>query len=634
MDLDMESWNRGDACRHDMQWCADCKPRRRPAPRPAPPLRTPAAGDRRERSALRSERSSWTRAEADRTEDRPTLREERLPWTLPYDLRPWQVKALTAWEQASCRGVVEAATGTGKTAVALDAARRLHDRHGFSLYVVVVVPTQALANQWANAFRTELAVPERYVGELHSGGMKNAHGSGQCVLVTVINSARTRLPAMVTDWTRTGRKVLVVIDECHRAGAEANATVLDTPAQYTLGLSATPERSDNAHEERVYPGIGNPVYRYDLLKALDEDVLAPLRSINLYVDFTRPEKVQWDENTRRLSEALDRLERDYPGITSGPQMWARVSDLARREDPGAQAVAALAAARKEILSGSGERARCIASLEEWLVRRGDRSIVFHETIASAERIAGDFERLGAKVSLDHSQLRDIDRQRGLKRFRDGFTPILVAVRSLDEGIDVPDASVAVIASGSTSRRQRIQRLGRILRRSEGKTATAFTILVRGTPEEARVGGADDDLLGPGRVVHHRWPGRSIDDAFKDASTYTPKRGKTRLDWIVTQDRDDSAFNRQQPRSKTERSSRDGYTAVAAQFSPNAWHSVAEVRVQSGMPPEEFDRLWPPVRKAFRGSLGGRADDASAIHGQEIEAVRRRWEQQRRSGRRR
>ena len=100
---------------------------------------------------------------------------------------------------------------------------------------------------------------------------------------------------------------------------------------------------------------------------------------------------------------------------------------------------------------------------------------------------------------------------------------MVAVRSLDEGVDVPEAEIAIIASGSRSKRQRIQRMGRVLRFVEGKQALCVSLLVRGTVEETVTGAGDARLVGPKRVRHHHYGRISAEVAFDPSSPsgYSP-----------------------------------------------------------------------------------------------------------------
>lgn len=554
------------------------------------------------------------------------------PWVLRFDPRPWQTAAIAAWVKANRRGVVEAATGTGKTAVALAAAEHLHGDVGDRLRMVIVVPSIPLARQWRREVERNLGIFPSWIGEHHSAAQVEWH-SDHRVLITVINSARERLAPALSAWRGQGGKTLLVVDECHRAGSEFNARIFNGDYDYALGLSATPERSDRGHEEYVYEGIGKPVYRYPLLNALDDGVLAPLRSINLYVDFTTSESGTWWELGERLGDAFRYLFQRYPALemASSDKLFKEIGRLARLKDPNALRIQKLLADRRELLAGAAERRRCLHAVLAWASRTGMRGLVFHETIAAAEECHQHLVHdVGIRARLDHSNLRPADRQLASDDFRRGTSPILVAVRSLDEGIDVPDASIAVIAAGSRSRRQRIQRLGRILRRSEAKQSIALSILVRGTPEESAVGGRDDELLGRSRVEHYRWPGVPVSDVIRgNGPRYTPARPAYTFEDLVTMMEiggwEPAMAGKQVPKATTPSAEAGGYSTHEVYFSPNAWHPVESVRDGIGVPPADFDELRRDIRRVFKGSLDpARVSDASIMHGSEIEAVRRQW----------
>lgn len=194
---------------------------------------------------------------------------------------------------AGRRGVVEAATGTGKTLVALGAIEELRRERGSYLRVVIVVPSKVLASQWRRELEHTLNVPPHVIGEQHSDVVTEFDPDRHLVLLTVVNTARANLRRVLGGWRRHNLTSLLIVDECHRSGSEFNARIFDGAYDFSLGLSATPERDDGGHLRHVYPGLGSPVYRYPLLDALDDGVLAPLRSVNLYVDFDRAERDRW-----------------------------------------------------------------------------------------------------------------------------------------------------------------------------------------------------------------------------------------------------------------------------------------------------------------------------------------------------
>lgn len=551
----------------------------------------------------------------------------RAPWTLSLELKPWQQAALEAWDKADRRGVIEAATGTGKTAVALGAIERLRSTFGSRLRVAIVVPTKVLARQWRDQLEGRLGIRHAEIGEQHSD-VASEWRSGHPVLVTVINSARSRLNPVLDHWRSHGTKVLLVVDECHRAGSEMNAAIFDGHYDFALGLSATPERDDWGHEIYVYEGLGRPVYRYPLLDALDDGVLAPLRSINLYVDFAADEQVRWQRLTEDLGSAIQSLMNFEPRLASVPDefFWREVKRLADQELPAAQRIVKLVAERKELLSTARARMACQTAILDWLAATGHRSIVFHETIPAATASHEYLKQLAVRSGIDHSQLDRATRESAMDGFRSERLQVLVAVRALDEGVDVPDASVAVIAAGSRSRRQRIQRFGRVLRPAAGKEAIVLSILVRGTPEEVAVGGRDASLVGVHRVQHHRWPGTPISNAtIGDASSYNPSKPEYTMEDLLTLTElgvwDSTMGTVTRPRPGQP----GGYQSVETEFAVNRWHPVDEVIAASGMPVDEFRRIWAAIRPVYlRGLDSEHAADPSVVHGTEVQAIRRRW----------
>lgn len=395
------------------------------------------------------------------------------PWTYVHALRPWQVTALAAWEQADHRGVVEAATGTGKTAVAFAAVQRLRVLHGENLRVAIVVPTKVLARQWRRALTSECGVPPYLIGDQYSSP-EVEWTPRHPVLITVLDTARTHLSEVIGAWK--DKPILLVVDECHRAGSESNARIFGMAATYTLGLSATPERDDGGHRKYVFPGLGGPVFRYPLLNALDDGVLAPLVSVNLYVDFTVSEQAQWDDLRHDIADAIRLLEHYHPELeTAGPEFLKIVTKLAEQEDPTAMRLMSRLTSRQKVLASAQGRVACQRKILEWLATVPQRALVLHETIRAAEASHRALKDANVTVALDHSQLPRQERDNEEATFRAGRARVYVAVRTLDEGVDVPDAAVAVIAAGSRSLRQRIQRFGRVLRYEKDKSAIVISV---------------------------------------------------------------------------------------------------------------------------------------------------------------
>ena len=327
------------------------------------------------------------------------------------------------------RGVASVVTGAGKTALALLICDELWREDG-DLRLVVIVPSVALLDQWVVALETELAISSSDIA-LFSGEGKAS--IARRANVAVINTARTLPRGLFAD----GRNFLVV-DECHRAGAPENARALSIPGACTLGLSATPVREfDDGFERYVEPALGPVIYEYDYVDAKRDGILSDFALHNFRIPLTAAEA--------RAYRSSD--------VKQTRRAWLAV-DSPRRT----------AAAVAIVESNVGAR------------------IVFHERVAAATEIARVLDGRGERVGLYHSHVSPTIRRRNLELFKLRQFTTLVTCRALDEGVNVPDASVAVIAASTRSTRQRIQRLGRVLRPAPGKDL-AVVATVYATEEE-------------------------------------------------------------------------------------------------------------------------------------------------------
>lgn len=407
-------------------------------------------------------------------------------------LRKWQGEALTAWVNAGYRGIVAAATGTGKTLFAVHAvARAPVDR------VVVVVPKRAIQDQWIRLFRSGLNVGPALLGTM--GGDTNNFRLDQRFVIAVIDSARRGLPEPVRYWQSNGETVMLVVDECHWAGSAQSQQMFSAPFDATLGLSATPERGDDGFDDLLVPNLGEVIYRYTLRQALDDKLLADLRSIHEYFSLSTHDKHEYARLSDRIISLRSQLE-GSEGLDPGPGWDARLSQLAVT-DASAQRLKNLLRDRSRLVSRSAERLEVVKSLAGRGLLSGMRTLVFNESVSQAEKVLTVLEESGLRCELEHSRLPSERRSAALKRFATGAVDALVAVRALDEGVDVPEADLALIVSGTLNARQRIQRIGRVVR-PKGRGATVYSVLARSTSEELDVGYRDDDLLGPDRVIRH------------------------------------------------------------------------------------------------------------------------------------
>lgn len=377
---------------------------------------------------------------------------EKSKWSLRFKPRTWQERALREWE-SGMRGVVSVVTGGGKTAFA-EMCMLSFREHFPSGRIIVLVPTITLLDQWVVSLREELGVSAPDIA-CYSSQEKSA--KPQRVNVLVINSAR-KLATKVAE----GADIFLVVDECHRAGSPANSLALQIAPKATLGLSATPEReSDDGFETRVSPALGKIIFTYGYAQARHDHVVSPFELVNVRVDFLPDEARKYAALTKRAAVELRRHE---------------------KEGGSDQKLRRILQARAAVSATAAMRIPVAVKLAEQL--RGKRTIVFHERIAAANKLLEIFNKREHCATIYHSHVGPSLRRDNLRLYRQGVFDVLVTCRALDEGMNVPETAVAIIASSTASERQRIQRLGRVLRPARGKThATILTIYVTDTEEK-------------------------------------------------------------------------------------------------------------------------------------------------------
>ena len=367
-----------------------------------------------------------------------------------YDLRSYQRDALDAWTDADRRGNLELPTGSGKTVVAIAAMAAL------STPTLVVVPTIDLLEQWRRELDAEFDVP---IGQFGGGEQRF-----EPITVSTYDSAYLKAEDV------GDRFGFVVFDEVHHLGGEGYqdiARLLAAPAR--LGLTATFERPDDAHEA-VADLVGPLVHRLSVDDLAGEH-LAPYDVKRVEVDLTPDERERYEANQETFTDYL---------ASSGIQMrsGSDYQELVKRSgnDPAAREALLAKERARRIMLGSEAK---VDALGDVLDRhRDDRVIVFTAHNDFAYRVAERF-----LVPVITHQTSASERKEILERFRDGRYSRVVSSNVLDEGVDVPEANVGVLCSGSGSEREFTQRLGRILRPRDGKTARLYELVSRDTAEE-------------------------------------------------------------------------------------------------------------------------------------------------------
>jgi superfamily II DNA or RNA helicase len=369
---------------------------------------------------------------------------------LHIEPRPYQQQAIEAWNRTGKRGVVVLPTGAGKTHVAQMAIELVKRQ------TLVVVPTIDLMNQWYDLMLGSFNVEVGLIG----GGY---YEIGAITITTYASAFRF----MERLGSRFG---LIVFDECHhlpgnvyRDGAELAI------APFRLGLTATPERADGG-EELLEPLIGPTVYRLEA-QQLAGDYLADYSVVRVRVELSADE--------RRAYEAARTVYRQFvtgQGIRmSGPGGWQQFIIASARSEAGRRAMLAY---RESKRIGLGAEAK-MRVLTDILHRHAhDRTLIFTADNETVYRIS---ERFLIPAITHETPIKE--RRAWLEAFNAGEVLALATSKVLNEGVNIPEAAVAVVLSGSGSAREHIQRLGRVLRKQPEKEAVLYEVISGETSEE-------------------------------------------------------------------------------------------------------------------------------------------------------
>jgi len=373
--------------------------------------------------------------------------------------RPYQNEALAAWKAAGGRGVVVLPTGAGKTLVAhmaIDLRRRS---------TLVVTPTLDLVRQWYDGLLATFGAPVGIIG----GGEYDLRP----LTVTTYDSAYLHMENL------GARFGLLVFDECHHLpSASYSLAARLAIAPFRMGLTATPERDTWATngQEAVDGGgdalaelIGPIVYRKDIV-SLSGDYLSSYETVRVVVDLSPAERAEY-----AAERALYRQFLDDNGISMGhPRGWTEFIIRSSRNADGRRAFDAYRRQRAIAFTAPAKLDYVERLLHQ---HRRDRAIIFTQDNATVHLVARRF----LLPAITH-QTRVSERSEILDGLAKGRYTAIATSKVLNEGVDVPEANVAIVMSGSGSVREHVQRLGRILRKRDGKQAILYELIAGSTSE--------------------------------------------------------------------------------------------------------------------------------------------------------
>ena len=481
-------------------------------------------------------------------------------------LYPWQEECLDAWFRYQGRGIVQVVTGAGKTLMALSAAHQLEKNGAAGLKVKIVVPKAFMVAQWTTAIldnHSMFGIARDEIG-IYYGDRKDT--PNRHYMIYVVNSARYSLARHILDDFKNGYPVLLIADECHHYASPENRKIFEflehragktIPVYHSLGLSATPRTF--GFDEVLVPALGPIIYAYGFSEAIRHKVINNCVLYNIGLSFDLDESMAYDDLSISIKWQLSKYGTYKQAHLSerDSDFFQTVKKMANDSDPEVSAWAikllGLIYKRRTLVYEASARVLCAADLIASLPQ-GAKIIVFGERIEQGDLL---YERLlkiyPNQVARYHSDMGEVAKKFAISRYRDGEVRILVCCRALDEGFDIPSADVGIVLSSTSTERQRIQRLGRILRRSGGKSISSlYYLFVRDSIEDSallpevvegarefdlRYNASSGDFSHPtyDRLASQLMERISLQGMDPDALStiqYCLKLGRMRSDWLM------------------------------------------------------------------------------------------------------
>ena len=348
-------------------------------------------------------------------------------------LREWQEAAFPLWWERK-RGIVKVVTGGGKTVFAIHCLKKyLEENSNNSIFIVV--PSIALLDQWYEGL--QLSFKNNEIA-LNGGGERLNKLSK--ITISTIDSVKNIIEYF------DASKTLLIVDECHKIGTEKRGETLTNHWHATLGLSATPERDyDDNFYIIIRKILGDIIFDYDYIDAREDEVIVNFKLLYAYAAMTNSEEAEYKKFTKSIQRRAATIGgnnmNDYP-------------------------LKMLIFNRARMVKNSINRIPFGIELLQKYKR--DSWIVFTENKKQAKEFNSIINSKGYKSAIYNTDLDTSEREENLNNFKNGNLNVLVSCTALDEGFDMPEADGAMILSASSSKRQRIQRMGRVLRITANK----------------------------------------------------------------------------------------------------------------------------------------------------------------------
>lgn len=385
----------------------------------------------------------------------------------PFELKKDQVEAAEAWVANGCRGSVIFSTGTGKTEIAFECARRAAGLSGNEKFpIVFLVPRIVLIEQ--NVRRLQgYGIPDDHIG-VYYGERKDAREITISTYQSAINS-----PGLI----RNAR--MVVLDEVHLVSETAVAfdsifdIIVEDAGRAILGLTATINERDPKYQTILT--VAPPVKKYMIKDAVTDGRLAKPIVQAVQVSFTAEEQKTYDDASAAIKDISRKLQ------TYDPAKMTKVLMRGGARGSMAKTWFAQVRKRKELLSSTAQKLRKAVELVK--AHNSERIMIFSETIDSIQQLKDMLEDAGIRAHTIHNGVKPRERQEILETWGKDYFPLL-SVHTLEIGYDVPQVGIAIIIASTSNMNQVAQRIGRVVRKAEGKDqALVYVVYVAGSKDD-------------------------------------------------------------------------------------------------------------------------------------------------------
>lgn len=387
-----------------------------------------------------------------------------------FELRPHQAEAIQAFEDNGCIGLLEMATGTGKTITALEAIDRNYTKNKRQ-FLVIIVPFLHLIDQWVEKFTSYSITNYLRI----AGNRQNWYSTLKKWVWDYKNEFRNRV-VLIGSYKSMGDNEFhelisdvedfrfLVADECHNLGSRSYQELDFSKFEFRMGLSATPRRwFDEKGTAKIFKIFDKTVYEYDLKQAIENGILSVYEYHPYLVSLNDDEVEAYEEFTKMIGMLMAKDNKTKSDIE-------RIERYARE--------------RADIIKSAEAK---LPELLRLLQQQQDkRFTLVYCAPGQIDIIVKAISSLGIRVHRFNSELNNRDRLKILYHFSKGEIEVLVAIKCLDEGVDVPATRTAYFLASSSNPREFVQRRGRVLRTSEGKEKSILIdfITLQGTLSSA------------------------------------------------------------------------------------------------------------------------------------------------------